>query len=221
MLALELKHFSFRLFFSGQTFFKECCYTEENDIDLEAFMLSLMIVACITLELVTVVMFFKRRRDIARQFPALGQDPDATPFEKWRRSQHLLDLFSRYSQRPYQKLQAVARWLLLTAVFLGGSIASLVISDFVNWFAFIFPIGLLLAGIGLTSAQRQQAMGQLPAWQSLLAREPQAAADLGVSEASLPQLKQRIAKLMGLYWLRLLAIGFLVVALLIAMWRKY
>lgn len=184
-------------------------------------MLELLLLLCLALALVTLCIYVKLQKRVNQKYPSLRQKPNATAFEKWRDNQHVAYLLSEYSQQPYRQVIAVGRWIMAIFICLGGSLASFFVADFVNWSAFIFPIGVLISSIGLMRAQRRALMVQLPAWQAFIAHDPYQAASLGMTEADLPQLKRRITKLMNLYWLWLVVIGLIVGVLLIAIYTKF
>lgn len=183
-------------------------------------MLELLFLVFVALELVTIVIYLRLQKHVNQKYPSLHQQAHATPFEKWREQHHVTYILSGYSQEPYLQIKASGLWMLLAFGCLGGCAASFIVSDFVNWPAFIFPIGLLVSGVGFMHAQRRQLMVQLPAWQAFVEHDPETAASLGVTEASLPQLKLRITKLMNLYWVWLLAIVFVVIAMFCAISLK-
>lgn len=184
-------------------------------------MLELLLLLAVALELATILIYLKLQKRLNRKYPPLRQSPNTTAFEKWREQQHIAYLLSNYSQGPYHQMKAIGLWMLLMFASLGGCAASFLVSDFVNWPAFIFPIGLLLSGLGLMHAQRRNLMAQLPAWQALVEHDPETAANFGINEARLLQLKLRITKLMNLSWVWLLAIIFAVIAVFCAVGLKF
>ncbi|WP_125711392.1 hypothetical protein [Lacticaseibacillus porcinae] len=184
-------------------------------------MLELLFLLFVGLELVTIVIYLRLQKHVNQKYPSLRRHPQATTFEKWREQHHVIDILSTYSQAPYQQTKAIGFWMLLAFGCLGGCAASFLVSDFVNWSAFIFPIGLLVSGVGFMHAQRRNLMVQLPAWQALIEHDPETAASFGVTEEKLPQLKLRSTKLMNLYWVWLLAIVFFVIAMVCAISLKY
>lgn len=184
-------------------------------------MLELLLLLAVALELVTIAIYLRLQKRVNQKYPSLHQGPQKTPFEKWRDQQHVTYVLSGYSPQLYQQIKAIGWWMIVSFGCLGGCLASFLVSDFVNWLAFIFPIGLLVCGIGFMHAQRRHLMVLLPAWQALIAHDPDVAASFGVTEAKLPQLKLRITKLMNLYWIWLLVIIFVVIAMLCAVSLKF
>jgi hypothetical protein len=184
-------------------------------------MLKLLFLLFVGLELVTIVIYLHLQKLVNQKYPSLRQPVQTTPFEKWRTQHHVIDSLSNYSQAPHQQTKAIGRWLLLMFACLGGCAASFLVSDFVNWPAFISPIGLLVSAFGLAHAQRRNLIRQLPAWQALIEHDPDLAASFGVTEEKLPQLKLRTTKLMNLHWIWLLAVTFLVIAIVCAISIKF
>lgn len=184
-------------------------------------MLELLLLLAVALELATILIYLKLQKRLNRKYPPLRQKPNATAFEKWREQQHIAYLLSGYSKQPYRQIKAIGLWMIFMFGCLGGCMAIFLVSDFVNWPAFMFPIGLLLSGLGVMRAQRHHLLAQYSAWQALVEQDPDIAANFSVTEANLPQLKLRVSKLMNLYWVWLLAIIFAVFGVFCALGLKF